>query len=349
MTDTHYRGKACVSGLLAAVVIGLGFMTTSAVADTRLIVNCFWPPQHHMCSKLLPGWIEQVEAATEGRVRGIIPPKSVAPPPEQLASVEKGIVDVSVQFNGLIGNRVSGPLVAMTPFIGNFNAGNMSRALWQTNRKYFPDEFDTVQLLSQWVISPGQLFSLTDTPVNSIEDLSSRKIWALPGPLANITKELGSGVVSTPAVKANEIISRGVVDASLGLDQEAIRAFQLLPYAKSMTRFSTAVYTTSFSMFINQDTWAEISEADQAAIMAVSGESFAETVGSAWDAANASAEKLFTETGISVVDADPAFEQALIDASTFVGKGWITKADAAGIDGQGAMDFYKSKLEELSE
>jgi TRAP-type C4-dicarboxylate transport system substrate-binding protein len=250
---------------------------------------------------------------------------------------------VAVQFNGLIQNRVSGPIVAMQPFVGSHNAAKMSRALWETNRKFFPDEFDTVQLLSQFVISPGELFSQTDTPINSMEDLASRKVWALPGPLAAITKGLGSGVVSTAAAESNEIISRGVVDGHIGLDAEAVSAYQLMPYTKSNTEFEGALYTSSFSVFINKDTWAEISPEDQAAIMSVSGGVLAEKFGAAWDEANAEAEAHYAENGLEVVPADPAFEAALIEASSFITQGWIKTATEAGIDAEGALAFYKAE------
>lgn len=327
---------------LAALVLSLS--ADIADAKTRLLVNCFWPASHHVCSKILPAWLEEVERVTEGRVTGITPPKSVAPPPEQLASVEKGLADVAVQFNGLIQNRVKGPLVAMQPFVGSNDAAAMSRALWETNRKFFPDEFDTVHLLSQFVISPGQLYSQTDTPINSIEELASRKIWALPGPLAAIAKNLGAGVVSTPAVKSNEIISRGVVDGHLGLDAQAVKAFQLLPYTKSNSRFEGALYTTSFSVFVNKDKWAEISPEDQEAIMSVSGAVLGEKFGSGWDAENAEAEASYAEAGVEVVNADPAFEAALVEASGFVTENWLKAASEAGIDAPAALEFYKSQL-----
>ena len=328
--------------------LALAVTTSVANANTRLLVNCFWPPKHHVCSERLPAWLAEVERVTEGRVKGNILPKSVAPPPEQLASIEKGLADVAVQFNGLIQNRVKGPLVAMQPFVGVNNAELMSQALWDTNREYFADEFDTVHLLSQFVISPGQLFSQTDTPINSVEELAGRKIWALPGPLAAITKNFGAGVVSTPAVKSNEIISRGVVDGHLGLDAQALRAFQLMPYTKSNTQFATPFYTTSFSMFINKDKWAEISAEDQAAIMEVSGAVLARQFGASWDAQNASAEAGYADAGITILQADTAFEQALIDASGFVTEKWLADATAAGIDAAAALEFYQSRLTELT-
>jgi len=291
----------------------------------------------------LPNWVEEVERVTEGRVRGIIPPKSVAPPPEQLAAVQKGIADVSVSFNGFIKEAV-GAKVAMQPFVGIRDAEKMSKALWATNRQYFPDEMKSVHLLSQFVISPGELYSQTDTPINSIDDLASRKMWSLPGPLAEIVKKLGSGVVSTPAVKSNEIISRGVVDGHLGLDPQAVKAFQLLPYTKSTTQLSQPLYSTSFSVFINNKAWGEISAEDQEAIMSVSAEVLAGAFGSRWNQAATEGEAAYAEHGLEVVAADPAFESALVEASAFVSTGWKKGATASGIDADKALEFYKSQL-----
>lgn len=329
-------------------ILALAMSVNWAQAKTRLIVNCFWPPQHFVCQEILPGWLDEVEKVTEGRVVGNIPPKSVAPPPEQLASVEKGIVDAAVQFNGLIGNRVNGALTAMQPFVGAFNGPAMTQAAWETNRKFYPSEFDSVELMAQWVITPGRLFSVKDDPMTSLDDFTSRKVWALPGPLANIAKSLGAGVVATPAVKSNEIISRGVVDAHLGLGGDAIQSFQVIPYTKSMTRFSKAIYTTTFSFVINKDKWAEISAEDQAAIRGISQEKVGMAASAKWDSVSASVYAKFDELGISVVDADPDFEQAFVNAAKPVTAAWIKKATEAGIDAEAALAFYQERLAELN-
>lgn len=334
-----------VLGSVAAVAI---MTAASAQAETRLVVNCFWPPQHNVCQVILPHWLSEVERVTEGRVTGLIPPRSVAPPPEQLASVERGIVDAAIQFNGLIGNRVSGPLVAMQPFAGGTNAEAMSQALWETNREYFPDEFDTVELITQWVITPGQLFSMTDTPVVTVEDFDALKIWTLPGPVTQMSTALGAGAVATPAVQANEVISRGVVDAHFGLGGDAIQAFQVIPYTRSMTQFAQPVYTTSFSFVVNSDKWAEISPEDQEAIRGVSGAVLGAMAGRQWDETSAAVFAQFEELGIDIVDADPTLEQALRDAAVPITAAWIEKATSEGIDAQGALDFYRARVQELT-
>jgi len=345
---SNNREKTMKKALLFAAFT-LAVSASMAQAQTRLVVNCFWPPQHFVCQEVLPGWLDEVKAVTDGRVVGNIPPKSVAPPPEQLASVEKGIVDAAVQFNGLIGNRVNGALTAMQPFVGAFNGPAMTQAQWETNRKFFPDEFDTVELLSQWVITPGRLFSTNADPVVTLEDFTSRKVWALPGPLANMAKALGAGVVATPAVKSNEIISRGVVDAHLGLGGDAIQSFQVIPYTKSMTTFPKAIYTTSFSFVINKDKWAEISPEDQAAIKAISQDKIGMTASAKWDSVSAEVYAKFDDLGIVTVQAGESLQKGLMDAAVPVTAAWKAKTTEAGIDAEAALAFYSQRLSELTQ
>jgi len=336
--------KTKITVLIAATLM----LSQTANAKTRLIVNCFWPSKHHVCTEILPDWISEVKRVTDGRVTGIIPPKSVAAPPEQLSAVESGIADVSIQFNGLIQNRVSGPMVAMQPFVGTNNAEAMSKALWETNRKFFPNEFDSVHLLSQFVISPGQLFSQTDKPIVSYEDFSSRKIWSLPGTLAVISKASGAGVVSSPAAKSNEIISRGVVDGHFGLDAQAVTALQLTPYTKSLTSFKGTIFTSSFSFFINKDKWAEISSEDQKAIMEVSGSKFGAKVGASWDKQNEDALVVLEKAGVPIVEAEQGFEEKLAELSQPITTKWLEATSTAGIDGAAALEFYKKRASEIS-
>ncbi|MGO4908376.1 hypothetical protein ACEN2J_08600 [Pseudorhodobacter sp. W20_MBD10_FR17] len=339
------KANLWVAGFAAAAMTSI--IPAAAMAKTRLVVNCFWAPQHFVCADVLPGWLAEVEKVTEGRVVGNIPPKSVAPPPEQLNSVEKGVVDAAVQFNGLIGNRVNGALTAMQPFAGNGSAVALTQAAWETNQKFYPDEFDSVELLAQWVITSGSLFSDTDTPIVTLDDFKSRKIWALPGPLANMAKELGAGVVSTPAVQSNEVISNGVVDSHIGLNGEGLTSFQVLPYTKSMTRFSSSIYRTTFSFFVNKDKWAEISPEDQAAIRAISQDKVGAAAADLWEKAD-DVYDTFEAKGIKVVDADPALEAALVERATIVTDAWKAKSKAAGIDADAALAFYLQRAAELS-
>lgn len=329
--------------ILSCAVLGVAMAGPVTAQDISLVVNCFLPPQHFLCTELLPGWLEQVETVTEGRVSGLILPTSAAPPTEQLAAVEAGQMDVAVQFNGLIPTQTIGARVAMVPFSGGATAEQNSAALWRTTSAFFAGEFSHVELLSQFVIAPVQIYSLSDQPVTSLADLESRRVWALPGPLAAIGAAIDAGVVATPAVESRDIISRGVVDASIGPEPETVRSMQLIPYMRSMTTFSQPLYNSSFSLLMNAATWARISAADQEAIRSVSGESFARSAGAAWDSTSAEVLATFATAGIVSVEADAAFEAELREASAFLRENWLTEAAAAGFDGQAALDFYQTQ------
>jgi TRAP-type C4-dicarboxylate transport system substrate-binding protein len=331
-----------------AAVMALAAIASPAQATERLIANCFWPPQHAVCRKILPTWGKWVAKATEGRVKIIIPPKSLASPPEQWQSIENGIADTAFQFNGFIANRVWGPTVAMNPFIATTDAPAMSQALWETYEKFFSHEYKGIHLLSLWVITPGDLWSQTDKPVNSIADLKSRKIWALPGTNANIMKAVGAGVVSGPAVQMNEIVSRGVVDAYVGVSPASVRDFRLIPYTKSMTRFDRGIYSTSFSFLMSETKWNALSKKDQAAIMSVSGAKFGRMASAYWMQADKDAREKLKKAGVKVVDADPKFEAALIKIGDTLTHKWIATANKRGLNGQATYDFYVKRVKELS-
>lgn len=333
---------------VAAIAVALASAASPARSAERLLVNCFWPPQHAVCQRILPTWGKWVEEATKGRVKISIPPKSLAAPPEQWAAVENGIADVAAQFNGFVANRVWGPTVAMQPFIATPDAPAMSQALWETHQKYFPNEYKGVKALSMWVITPADLWSQTDTPVNSIADLKSRKIWALPGTNANIMKAIGAGVVSGPAVQMNEIVSRGVVDAYVGVSPASVRDFRLIPYTKSMTQFDRRIYSTSFSFVISEKKWNSLSKEDQAAIESVSGAKFGRMAAAYWIESDNSAVVELNKAGVKVVKADPAFEAELIKIGDRLTKTWIDTANKRGLDGQAAYDFYVKRVKELS-
>ncbi len=337
-----------LSFAIVAAVLAFAGVAYPAHATERLVANCFWPPQHAVCRKILPTWGKWVEKATEGRVKIIIPPKSLASPPEQWQSVQNGIADTAFQFNGFIANRVWGPTVAMNPFIATSDAPAMSQALWETYQKFFSKEYKGIHLLSVWVITPAEMWSQTDKPVNSIEDLKSRKIWALPGTNANIMKAVGAGVVSGPAVQMNEIISRGVVDAYVGVSATSVRDFRIIPYTKSMTHFSRGIYSTSFSFLMSEKKWNALSKKDQAAIMSVSGTKFGRMAASYWVEADKTAEVALKKAGVKTVEADPKFEAALVKIGETLTHKWIATANKRGLDGQATYDFYVKRVKELS-
>jgi len=322
--------------------------SSSVSAKTNILLNCFVPSKHVWCSAL-KDWGSRVETVTEGRVRVTIPPKSLAPPPEQLNGTRGGLFDAAITFNGFIGKEVAGPMVAMNPFTGGDSSRINSIALWRTHEKFFGDidEYKGVKLLGLLVNPGAHYYSMTDEPISSFADATGRKMWALPGAASGMLKQNGGSVVSGPAAQMTEIIQRGVVDGFVGIPPESAVAFNVLPYTKSVTRTPRSVFTAVFSFFISDEKWAEISPEDQANILTVSNEEFSNRVGAIFDEGNGKST-LIENDSIEVFAASDEFYKELQEVGKPFEAKWVGRVNAMGIDGQAAVDFYRNEISKLT-
>jgi TRAP-type C4-dicarboxylate transport system substrate-binding protein len=344
--------RVTLSCLLLAGVAGLASAAapTQAQSAENILFNCFFPPQHYVCREMVPELGKRIEKATGGRVAITIPAKSVAPPPDQYDAVVNGVADGALQFNQFISNKVAGIQVGQLPFVGLEGSEQASVALWRTYQKFFGDkgEYKGVVLLSVWVSNGAEFFSTIDKPIETVEDIKNRKMWALPGTVANLVKETGSPVVAGPAVQMLEIISKGVVDGYAGVPVSSAQEFKLVSYTKSVTVFKAKIFQPTFSFFVSEKKWAQIAAADQAAMREALGEDFARWAGKLQDAKHeANKEKVYA-AGVKRIDgADTevaklkALGQPAIDA-------WIKRVGEMGVDGKAALAHYQQVLQKAS-
>jgi TRAP-type C4-dicarboxylate transport system substrate-binding protein len=341
------KSTATRLGLACALLASAGLAPQAASAQT-IVYNCFFPPQHYTCRTMLRGWSKEIEKATAGRVKFNIPPKSLAAPPDQYDGVVNGVMDAAIQFNQFISNKVTGIQVGQLPFIGTESAESGSVALWRTYQKFFADknEYGPVKLLAVYATNGAEFWSMTDKPITTIEDIKSRKMWALPGVTANIIKGTGSAVVAGPAVQMLEIISKGVVDGYTGVPYSSVVQFKLKDYTKSGTIFKRKIFTPTFSFFVHEKKWNAISEADRKAIVALSGEKISRFFGQVQDGVQNKAREQLKKEGLQIVkgsdttlDKLEAIGQPMTDA-------WLKKVAAMGVDGKAVIAYYKSVLAE---
>ena len=333
---------------LSILAATAAFAMAPAHAETRLMVNVFVPPSHFM-HKVLRDWASDVEKATANNVKFDFAAGSLAPPPRQLQGVSSGIFDVAFSINPFIKSKA--PLLEMSslPWLVN-DSEAASVAFWRTYQKHFAskNQFPDVQLLSVFNFSGGQLYSLSDTPINSMAELKKRKMWALPGEAADLLKNLNISPITSPAVQISESVSRGVVEGYYGLTMDGAVDFKAAPYTKSITLFPRGATASGFSMFINKGKWASLSEKDRAAILALSGEKLAARVGKAADASAAEGLAKMKTDGVKVVNADPAFFAELEKAGEPSYKQFESIAAKAGLDGKAVLDDFRKEYKSLA-
>lgn len=341
-------------------VVGLSllFMLFSSVlfsgtvsAETRILFNSFFPPQHFLTRDVMRGWARDVQRVTEGRVKVTIPASSAAPPPQLWNAVTSGIVDGAYMFNGLLEDRLTLPVMPQLPWATTGSAESTSVALWRTYNEFFrdagTDEYQGVQLIGLFAAPGGEMYSMTDEPLETVEQLESRRIWALPGTTAKVMQNMGISAVSGPAVRIHETVSTGVVEGFVGIPLIDADGFKALNYARSVTTFPRNITIPTFSMFLSPETWEAISEEDREAIMSVSGETLARRVGKAFDEANAAVRENLRKKGIPFVDGSDALYQTMREAGEPLIADWIEAAGNLGVDGEAAMAYFQEQLEEV--
>lgn len=328
--------------------LSLMFFCAPAAAQTKLLFNVFVPPGHFL-QQAVRGWATDVEQATGKRVEIEFAAGSLAPPPQQLSGVQSGIFDIAVTANIFIKNKA--PLIEFStlPWLVS-DAEAASVALWRTYARFLADkkQFTDVQLLSLFHFGGGQLYSLSEQPINSVAELKRRRMWGLPGEAADLLKNLGISPVTSPAVQVSETVSRGIVDGYYGITVEAAFNFKAAPYTKVITLLPRGATSTSFSMFINKSKWASLPEKDRAAILALAGEKLAARTGGAANKADADALGKMKAGGIKAVNADPAFFAELQKAAEPSYKQYYGIAAKHGVDGRAMLEHFKKEYQALA-
>lgn len=217
-------------------------------------------------------------------------------------------------------------------------------AYWDTHQKYFADkdEYGDAVLIAMFALNGGDIFSVTDTPITSVADLASRKIWSVPGATSKLLADTGSSVVSGPAVQMLELVSKGVVDGHVGVPQSEVAQYKLTDYTKSATIFDEKIFQTTFSFFVSKAKWNKISDTDRAAIQAAAGRDFVRWMGAEQDAIFDAAHSELVAAGVEFVEGTPEFLSDLKVLGQPQIAAWLDQIKANGVDGQTVLDDYKA-------
>lgn len=331
-----FRRTLCTTALLLTLPMG------AMAQNNSLLLNSFLAPQHPVTSIVIKPWAEKIGQVTEGRVKVDVAPSSLAAPHQQMASVNKGVFDIAYQFHGLMAEQVKLNQVAHLPFV-NTSARGSSVALWRTYQKHFAkaNELDDVHVLAMFVLPPGVFYGMKG-PIDGVDKLKGRKVYALPGVPASMLEAAGAGVVAAPAARSHEIISGKTVDAFVGYSVSDANGLKTLSYATDVTDIAGNITAPSFVLFINKKRWASLSEKDRKAIESISGEAFAQNM-KVYDELESKARADAASKGIKFHKANDAFNKDLQTLGAPLTQAWLSDAQKLGINGREALDFYRAE------
>jgi len=335
-TSVTFRRTLCACALLLALPLG------AAAQNSTLLLNSFLAPQHPVTSMIIKPWAQRIAQVTEGRVKVDVAPTSLAAPHQQLSSVNKGVFDIAYQFHGLMTEQVKLNQVAHLPFV-NTTARGSSVALWRTYEKHFAkaNELRDVHVLGMFVLPPGVMFGMGG-PIDGVDKLKGRRIYALPGVPATMLAKAGAGVVAAPAARSHEIVSGKTVDAFVGYSVSDANGLKTLSYATDITDVPGNITAPSFALFMNKKRWESLSEKDRKAIESISGEAFAQNM-KLYDELETKVRAEAAARGIKFRVAGDAFVKDLQALGAPITQAWLADAAKAGVNGQEALEFYRSQ------
>lgn len=335
-----------------AVVAAVATILTAAGAHAqiKLVFNSFAPPTYVFNQGMIDAWAKKVEKVTEGRVVVEIPAATLAPPQQQWEMVTQGVADGAYSFNGWLLKRLLLPQIAHLPFATPTSEA-MARALWRTQKKFFEpaNEYEGVVLIGYFGSPAPHIWAgVNEKPFAAIDDLKGVKTWSPPGDNARALEKIGAVIVSGPAVRSYEIISKGIVQAWGGHNFDGVYAFNVTQFASAVTEIPGGIGSASFSIFINKDKWASIPKKDQDLIMSVSGEELAK-LNRVFDEKEARArERLKAEGKVKVLSASDSLMADLRKQWAFLEDEWIANANSRKIDGKAALQYFKEQVKELA-
>ena len=336
-----------ITGLALAGTTGLlAFATHTVSAQTMLTASSWVPPSHVLTKGILVPWTQEVEKATQGRVKFNLLAKAPMAAPSTFDGVRDGLVDVSyVTASYTPARHILPKMPELTG--GGATAEINSVAYSRVHWKYFQQagEYKGVKLLAVFTHGPGQMFTVKKQ-VNSLADLAGLKIRVGGGISEELGRALGASPFVKPAPESYELLSSGVADGTF-LPAESIKSFKLDKVVRYATFAPGGFYGSAFGFFMNEERWNKLSKQDQDAITAVSGEKLARIAGQAWDAADKEGIEAMKASGVIISNASPAFIKEVQAKATVVEQDWVKQAATRNVDGAKALAEFRQELKNV--
>jgi TRAP-type C4-dicarboxylate transport system substrate-binding protein len=334
------------SSLFAVLLLALASLTTDpALAQTHLRFSNWVPPSHPLTPEVLEQWGKNVEQASEGRVV-IDFVSALGKPPAHFDLVKNGVADLGFAVHSYTADRFVLTEGAELPFYAPTSKAS-SIAYWRMYKKFFEaaNEHEGVHLISLWTHGPAHIFT-RDKEINGIDDLANLKIRVAGGITQEIAERLGAVPFFAPATQSYEVLSKGVADG-IFFPSESVLSFKIGPVIKQALKIPGGLYRSSQYVIMNQAKWDALSDADKQAIDSISGEVLAELAAQMWDKQDAAGEAALTEGGTHIKTAEGALLDDIHARLADLEAKWIEKANAKGVDGAAALEFYKQQIAEI--
>ena len=334
---------------LGAAALALTLPATGAKAqDVTLTLHQFLPAQANVPRLVLDVWADNVEAASDGRIKIDRYPSMQlgGRPPELMDQAIEGVADIVWTVVGYTPGRYPSTEVFELPFMMT-NARAVSHAYWDMFEKHMKDdEFKDVHILGTWVHGPGNLH--VNKEVKSPSDMDGMKIRGGSRSINSLLEKLGAQPVGMPVPAVPEGLSKGVIDGTT-IPWEVTAALKVPELVGHHTEFDgVSLYTLTFVLAMNKDRYESLPADLQKVIDDNSGLEFSVFAGGTQADADGPARQAAVDRGNNIVTVSGADIDAWKAAAQPIYDEWIADMNGRGKDGQALLDEARMLIEKYT-
>jgi len=314
---------ALMSLLLIPGAVGAGSITLSYAN---------FPPAPTFPCVQMERWKTEVEKRTNGQVAiKTYPGGTLLGAKEMMDGVIAGQADIGNLCMAyqpgrfIVTNATSLPL-------GIPNARTGSRVLWDLYKKYKPEAFRQVKVLTMFTTAPANIMS--KTPVRSLKDIQGLDLRASGG-AAQILKAWGANQVGMPMSATPEALQKGVVQG-LFSSLEVMKDLKFAEICRYVTMTDTVIYP--FAVVMNMDRWQALPPDVQKVMDDLAVEQ-AEWTGNYMDQhVKESMDWSVKEHNVEVIQLDAKAKAAWDQKLQFITDQWVADATAKGFPAGAIVD-----------
>jgi TRAP-type C4-dicarboxylate transport system substrate-binding protein len=337
--------------MAGAMALAVGFGAAPASAqEVTLSLHQFLPAQANVPKLVLDVWADNVEAASDGRIKIDRYPSMQlgGRPPELMDQAIDGVADIIWTVVGYTPGRYPTTEVFELPFMmTESGAGPVSRAYWEMFETHMRDgEFKDLKILGTWVHGPGMIHA--NKAINTPADLEGMKIRGGSRLVNSFLGELGATPVGMPVPAVPEGLSKGVIDGTT-IPWEVAASLKVPELVSNHTEFEgSALYTLTFVLAMNKPKFESLPADLQKVIDDNSGLEFSVFAGTTQESVDAPVRVSTAERGNNIITVSGEGVDAWRKAAEPVYAEWIADMESKGIDGQALIDEARALIEKHS-
>jgi TRAP-type C4-dicarboxylate transport system substrate-binding protein len=277
---------------MLSLLILIGFLANTALAEIKLTFNNYLPPIH-VASKLSAEFCKEIEKRTNGEVKIThYPGGQLLKPAEVFEGVVNGIADIGFTNQAYTRGRFPEMEICDLP-LGMPSGWVSTHVVNKFYQKYKPKGFDKVKVL-YFAGSGPNLISTTQKPVRALGDLKGQTLRAT-GRIADTAAALGATSRPISIGETYESVKRNVISGVM-LPLETMKAFRLGELLKYCTTDWQIGNIYTFYAVMNKKKWDKLPPNIQQIFDEVSQE-YIEKSAQGWNDVDLSGAEFFKSKG----------------------------------------------------